>query len=557
MEHEELPVGFLSYSTVDNKRDNDGIAKLCTDLSEEVKAQTGKDFPIFMDRYDLKWGDVWEDRLKAAVASASFFFPVLSPLFFESEHCNQEVEWFLNYELKTGRKDLMVPILYISPEWITNTDMIRPDLANRILNHQFVDWTKFRIWPDHSQKQSELTKMALQIRDAITRTRNFRESRGEDEYPYAPKSLGSGNEQNPKQYRRILTIGESEQITDELNNPIQKAILLKQQGHYEEAVSLHDTIIESTIDWETSIGRLLDFIYFSISLHDKLEEWKRLDVLNISFYRSSLSRLTNIVTASAFAPMATMYEASLSLAMLRQTRLTAAHQHIDRALRNPPSTRDAAETHILYANALVTRGLIYHSDWVFGGRNSESLHLARADVDAAGLIYNAHAKLGQADEFHHLGRFYGTSSFILIAERKAMNRSLKEVSDELLDLAARAHEGQNRTTYGRIAGKYCHAYCLFQIALESEEDAKSELIATARDLLKQALDSFDDRVALGRLKVVRLLKALSEALGGRAFSGDSVEVNAQEEKALQRILAAGFQEIDRVKSREWLDTPLN
>ncbi len=557
MEHEEMPIGFLSYSTEDNRIDNGAIEKLRADLSDEIKSQTGKDFPIFMDRYDIKWGDIWEDRLNKAVASASFFFPILSPLFFESEHCKQEVEWFLDYEAKTGRKDLMVPILYIAPEWIEKPHMIRPDLASRILNRQYVDWTKFRIWPDHSSKKGHLEEMALQIRDSITRTRNLRESRSEDEYPYAPRSLGSGKEHNPKQYGRILSIGGSKENDSEQIDPIQQAIMLKQQGRYEEAMALHDSIIKNTIDWDTSIGRLLDFIYFSISLHDKLEEWKILDVLDTSFYRSSILRLSNIVTASAFAPMVAMYEASLSLAMLRQTRLAAAHQHIERALRNPPSKRDASERHILHANALITRGLIHHADWVFCGRNNESLRLARADVDAANLIYRAYAKLGQVDEFHHMGRFYGTSSFILIAERKATNKSLNEISDELLDLAARAHDGQNRTTYGRIAGKYCHAYCLFQIALERGEGANCELISTARDLLKQALDSFDDRVALGRLKVARLLKAIGEAQEGKALFGSRIDFNAQEENALQSLLESGFQEIERVNSGEWLDTPLN
>ena len=66
------PIAFLSYTTFDNAHDEDAIAWFCERLSGEVRMQTGKSFPIFRDRKDIRWGQNWKERIEQGIDAATF-----------------------------------------------------------------------------------------------------------------------------------------------------------------------------------------------------------------------------------------------------------------------------------------------------------------------------------------------------------------------------------------------------------------------------------------------------------------------------------------------------
>ena len=157
------PLAFLSYVHAD---DVDGrISNLRQRMSDEVQIQTGKPFPIFQDRNDLKWGQAWEERINASIDSVTFLIPVITPSFFNSPYCREEVERFLDREKREGRKNLILPILYVdTPAVADESDTLAVEISRR----QYADWRELRFEPLTSPEVGKaLAKLALQVREAL------------------------------------------------------------------------------------------------------------------------------------------------------------------------------------------------------------------------------------------------------------------------------------------------------------------------------------------------------------------------------------------------------
>src|SRR5215210_599924 len=105
------PVAFMSYAHRDNK---DGrLSQLRERLSNEVSVRRGEDFEIFQDRDDIRWGQDWKERIEESIDEVTFLIPIVTPSFFRSKHCRNELKRFLDREQKLDRKDLVLPIYYI------------------------------------------------------------------------------------------------------------------------------------------------------------------------------------------------------------------------------------------------------------------------------------------------------------------------------------------------------------------------------------------------------------------------------------------------------------
>jgi cobaltochelatase CobT len=55
----KTPLAFLSYAHFDDNFENGKLRTFAERLSGEVQLQWGEEFPIFIDRNDLKWGQQW------------------------------------------------------------------------------------------------------------------------------------------------------------------------------------------------------------------------------------------------------------------------------------------------------------------------------------------------------------------------------------------------------------------------------------------------------------------------------------------------------------------
>ena len=98
---------FWSYANRDNPKPHN--VTLLREAFENVLGQCiGDDVTVFQDKSGLKWGDEWRRRLEEEVISADVFVCLLSPSYFASKMCIQELVWAMESNIKIR------PILYRS-----------------------------------------------------------------------------------------------------------------------------------------------------------------------------------------------------------------------------------------------------------------------------------------------------------------------------------------------------------------------------------------------------------------------------------------------------------
>lgn len=136
------PDAFLSYTRFD---DEDGeIFAFRERLSRTVRQVSGEPFVIFQDVDDetgIALGERWKDKLDEMLDQARFFIPILTPSFFLSEPCRQELRTFLDLEQKVGRRDLVLPIYWITCPVLDEGHLkARDELAREIHERQRWDW---------------------------------------------------------------------------------------------------------------------------------------------------------------------------------------------------------------------------------------------------------------------------------------------------------------------------------------------------------------------------------------------------------------------------------
>jgi iron(II)-dependent oxidoreductase len=163
------PMAFMSYARFDDTRDGGKLTRLCEELSLEVRALSGKPFPIFQDKKDVHWGQEWQKRISEGINAATFFIPIVTPSFLASPNCMDELRQFIEHEKKLGRRDLILSIYYITcPGLDSGSDDPNVELLRALRSRQWADWRQLR----HDGLQSrpvreKLTELAAQVCQAI------------------------------------------------------------------------------------------------------------------------------------------------------------------------------------------------------------------------------------------------------------------------------------------------------------------------------------------------------------------------------------------------------
>lgn len=139
------PDAFLSYTRFDDEHDRGKITKFCKWLASTVRAVTGVPFDIFRDVEGIGLGEHWPGKLDEMLNEARFFIPIVTPSYFTSAACREELEKFLRAEAERERNDLVLPIYYIECERLENDDLRAADpLAMMIHERQRQDWRELR-----------------------------------------------------------------------------------------------------------------------------------------------------------------------------------------------------------------------------------------------------------------------------------------------------------------------------------------------------------------------------------------------------------------------------
>jgi|SRR5579872_900591 len=123
--------GFWSYVRQDDEDTDGRIVKLAHDISKRVRLLTGHTFEIFIDREDIAWGDRWAERIDEALESTQFLIPIITPSYFNSEACRQELLRFAPAAKSLELTELIMPLYYVTVPGLEDED--QADEAKRLI----------------------------------------------------------------------------------------------------------------------------------------------------------------------------------------------------------------------------------------------------------------------------------------------------------------------------------------------------------------------------------------------------------------------------------------
>jgi len=168
----DKPHAFLSYARIDDEFYGGAITKLRKWLELGVRVATGdRSFTIFQDIEAIEFGQHWPSRLDEALANARFLIPVLSPSFFTSEPCRDELTKFLELEERAGRRDLILPVYFVTTPLLERPTLRTADLlAQAIHERQWRDWRQHaHLSADHPDYRRVIFNLASAIAVAMER----------------------------------------------------------------------------------------------------------------------------------------------------------------------------------------------------------------------------------------------------------------------------------------------------------------------------------------------------------------------------------------------------
>jgi parallel beta-helix repeat protein len=164
----DVPAAFMSYARFNDEHDDGQLSAFRERLAAEVRAQTGREFVIFQDR-DISWGQNWQQRIDGALDVVTLLLAVITPGFFASQACREELARFLARERQMGRGDLILPVYYISAREMDDPAVRASDELARVLaSRQFADWRELRFEPLASPLvRKSVAQLASRMRDTF------------------------------------------------------------------------------------------------------------------------------------------------------------------------------------------------------------------------------------------------------------------------------------------------------------------------------------------------------------------------------------------------------
>src|SRR5262249_33663747 len=132
--------GFWSYTRFDDEHDEQWLSQLREALINEVRASFGRRIQIFQDKDGIAWGERWKRKLVTSEEEAVFLLPIITPNYFESDACRDELKQFVDREKTSGFDELILPLYYIATEKIEDSVRKASDyLATAVAEHNYED----------------------------------------------------------------------------------------------------------------------------------------------------------------------------------------------------------------------------------------------------------------------------------------------------------------------------------------------------------------------------------------------------------------------------------
>jgi len=135
-------------------------------LTDELRVQSGRDFPVFRDRDHLAWGQAWEERIYRVLDAANILVPIISPSYLHSVQCVDELRWFLSRERRLGHGGLILPIYWVDiGPLVPQANPGVEDVVTVLAERQYDDWRERRF--QVARHRRKVAALAERIRDAF------------------------------------------------------------------------------------------------------------------------------------------------------------------------------------------------------------------------------------------------------------------------------------------------------------------------------------------------------------------------------------------------------
>jgi len=166
------PVGFWSYSRNDDQFSRGRLSQLRSLLLAELRTQYGRDdIQLFQDVSAIPSGADWERVTSGAIGDSTFFIPIITPFYMQSEWCARETKMFEAREqtifetypdLPRDRRRIF-PLLWID---ITGSEPVDEAAFAAVRAAQWTDFSDIR-HRNLENNEDALAKIAAFARDIV------------------------------------------------------------------------------------------------------------------------------------------------------------------------------------------------------------------------------------------------------------------------------------------------------------------------------------------------------------------------------------------------------
>ncbi|HVC63164.1 MAG TPA: SUMF1/EgtB/PvdO family nonheme iron enzyme [Acetobacteraceae bacterium] len=169
------PTGFWSYTSSDDRASGGRLSRLRLLLAQHLQLRIGREpkVQIFQDVAAIPYGTDWLKEIHRALDASSFFIPIVTPAFLQSEMCCQEVMHFHAREAALGRDDLIFPLHYIDVDDVDESrrqEVRDPRVLALLRARQMIDFRQLRLRDPKSETVEEkLDAFARSLRLALRR----------------------------------------------------------------------------------------------------------------------------------------------------------------------------------------------------------------------------------------------------------------------------------------------------------------------------------------------------------------------------------------------------
>jgi uncharacterized protein YukE len=201
--------GFWSYVRQDDEDDGGRVLALAKGLKREYALLTGAGLELFVDRDAIEWGQEWQKRIEDALAGTTFFIPVVTPRYFQSQACRRELWKFVREARQLGLEELLLPVYYIRvPELETEGDP-EDELMALVARTQWEDLHEVRLVSEGSADyRVAVNRLATRLVDIAERVASKPDVTPATAGREAPSSTAAEDEDEAPGVVELLAAGE-------------------------------------------------------------------------------------------------------------------------------------------------------------------------------------------------------------------------------------------------------------------------------------------------------------------------------------------------------------